>query len=115
MKHLEEITTLPKEEKILLVQCRHEMHKIDPAAQVILYGSRARRDHDVDSDYDLLILTDGEATLKKEDLFRRQIYDLELETGAVVTVRLLNKRTWTSSLYQVMPFHQNVEKDGVIL
>ncbi len=115
MKPLKELTTLPQKEKTILTKCRGEFKKIDPDVQIILYGSRARRDHEFDSDYDLLILTDGEASLKREDIFRSQIYDIELETGAVLTVRLYNKQTWDSSLYRVMPFHQNVEKDGVIL
>ena len=115
MKHLKDDTTFPKEEKEILTRCSREFKKIDPNVQVILYGSRARRDHVSDSDYDLLILTAGEASLTKEDKFRGQVYDIELETGAVLTVRLYNKQTWDSPLYRVMPFHQNVEKDGVIL
>jgi len=115
MKHLKDYTTFPKEEKDILMRCSNEIKKIDPTVQVLLYGSRARREHESDSDYDLLILTDGEASLKREDVFRRQIYDIELETGAVLTVRLLNRKQWASPLYQAMPFCQNVEKDEVIL
>ena len=59
---------------------------IDTSAEIILYGSRARGDAHSESDYDLLILTDGEATLELEDTFRRILYPIELETGAVLTV-----------------------------
>ncbi len=115
MRRLENYTTIPEDEKSILTSCFREFKKIDPDVQVILYGSRARRDHQTDSDYDFLILTDKEATLKREDFFRGEIYDIELETGAVLTVVLFNKKTWQSPLYRAMPFCQNVEKDGVIL
>jgi predicted nucleotidyltransferase len=115
MKYLKERGILTKEEKIILTRCRCKVKKIDPTAQVILYGSRARRDHEPDSDYDLLILTDGEASLKREDVFRERIYDIELETGAMLSVFLFNNKDWQSPLYKAMPFCQNVEKEGVIL
>ena len=71
MKYLKDDTTFPKEEKGILTRCSREFKKIDPNVQVILYGSRARRDHVSDSDYDLLILTAGDASLTREDVFRR--------------------------------------------
>jgi len=82
---------------------------------VILYGSRASGDAKPESDYDLLILTDGEATLKGEDSFRRQLYLIELETGAVLTVILVSRKDWNSALYGAISFYQNVVRDGVTL
>jgi len=115
MKQLQEYNTGAEEEKILLTRCRTAIESIDPSAEVILYGSRARGDAKPESDYDLLILTDGETTLRREDTFRRQLFPIELETGAVLTVILLSRKNWNSALYGAMPFYQNVVKDGVIL
>ena len=115
MKRLQDNTPIPEQEKRILTRCSREFEKIDPGVRVILYGSRARRDHQPDSDYDFLILTDKEATLKREDLFRNEIYAIELETGAVLTVSLFNTQTWQSPLYRAMPCCQNVEQDGGLL
>lgn len=115
MKRLNEYKTSSEEEKILLARCRNEIETIDPSAEVILYGSRARGDADPDSDYDLLVLTDEEVTLKREDLFRRQLFPIEIETGAVFTVILVSRKDWNSALYAAMPFYQNVKRDGVVL
>jgi uncharacterized protein len=115
MKHLAEKMYFNPEERNVLLRCRKEIQTLDPTAEVILYGSRARREHAPDSDYDLLILTDREASLKQEDVFRDQIYDIELETGAVLSIMLRQKDQWHSPQYQAMPFQQNVDREGVIL
>jgi len=115
MKQLREYKTASEYEKVLLMRCCSVIKNIDPSAEIILYGSRARGDADPESDYDLLILTDGDITLKKEDLFRRQLYPIEIETGAVFTVILLSRKEWSSPLYRAMPFYQNVKRDGVVL
>ncbi len=113
MKPLQKATTVNAKDKTILRRCAKAIKHLDPSSQVILYGSRARGDAQPDSDYDLLIVTEGEASLKREDLFRRRIYDIELETGAVLIIRLLNRATLESPLYQAMPIYQNVNREGV--
>jgi predicted nucleotidyltransferase len=102
-------------ERELLVRCKRAIRAIDPTADVILFGSRARGDAEDDSDYDLLILTDGDSGLKREDLFRQSLYPLVLETGAMLSIMAFNRIIWESSLYREMPFGRNVRKDGVVL
>src|SRR5262245_64372737 len=72
-------------------QCREAVWVIVPGAAVILYGSRARGDARTDSDYDLLVLVDGEVDWKLEDQIRQCLYPLELATGAVLTVHAYSR------------------------
>lgn len=60
--------------------------EIDPSAEVILYGSRARGDERTDSDWDIIILTDLHVNIETERKFRYNLYDLELETGESFSV-----------------------------
>lgn len=115
MKHLKEFKGRSEEDKILLSSFRNAIEKIDPSAEVILYGSRARGDAAPESDYDLLILIDGPVDLKREDVFRRQLFPIEIETGAALTVILVSRKDWQSALYTAMPFYQNIQRDGIIL
>ncbi len=115
MKQLQEHTAISGDEKILLMKCRSVIKSIEPAADLILYGSRARGDAEQESDYDLLILTEGEASLEREDFFRRQLFPIELDTGAVLTVILISHNDWNSALYSAMPFYKNIKRDGVVL
>ena len=99
----------------LLRRCKTAIRNIAKDADVILYGSRARGDAHKDSDYDILIIADRpvDMNLKKEIL--SNVYPLELETGAVLTLIVYSKQQWYSPLYRAMPFHKNVERDGVLL
>jgi predicted nucleotidyltransferase len=115
MKQLIKFNPKSEGEKALLIRCRNAIKDIDPSVEVILYGSRARDDAGPESDYDLLILTDGQVTLKREDDFRRQLFPIELETGAVLTVIMINKKDWNSSLYDAIPLYQNIKREGIVL
>lgn len=115
MKRLKDYKVINELEKVILMNCCSAIKSIDPSADIILYGSRARGEAEPESDYDLLVLTDGEVTLEREDIFRRQLFPIELETGAVLTIILTGKKDWSSPLYTVMPLYQNIRKDGVVL
>ena len=115
MKKLSECKTKSESEKVLLLKCRNAVKKVDPSAEVILYGSRARGDAEPESDYDLLIFTDGESSLEREDIFRRQLFPIEIENSAVLTIILINRKDWNSSLYDAMPLYQNIKREGVVL
>lgn len=104
-----------KKEKVLSERIRNRVRKIDASSEIILYGSRARGDAGPESDYDLLILSDLPVTLNREDAIRRELFPLELEYEAVLTVILVNRKDWNSKLYKAMPFYQNVQRDGAIL
>lgn len=115
VKSLKNSKTLPTADRAVLERCRQAVLRIDPSAELILYGSRARGEGRPDSDWDLLVLIDGPATLKAEDTFRRQLYPIELETGAVLTVLLASRADWRSPLYAAMPLYRNIHREGLRL
>jgi uncharacterized protein len=93
---------------------RTEIKRIDPKAKVVLFGSRARGDAKKDSDWDLLILIDSLNIRESEDLFRDKIYDLELETGEIISMFVYNNKDWTSR-HKITPLYKSIKKEGVVL
>jgi uncharacterized protein len=91
------------------------IHNSDPAAEAYLFGSRARGDNRQESDWDILILVDDQKiTPEIEDKFREKLYDLELETGQIISTFIYTKDFWkTSLLYS--PLYENVYKEGLRL
>ena len=99
----------------LLQRCKQAIRQVVPDADVILYGSRARGDADEYSDYDILIIVNGPVDMALEKIIHYNVYPLELETCGVLTLIVYSKQQWDSPLYQAMPFHKNVDREGVLL
>ena len=99
----------------LLEQIRQAAHDVEPNAEIILYGSRSRSDAVAESDWDLLILVDGPLTDERVDRIRHRLYEVEWESGEVISSIVRNREQWNSDLYQAMPFHQIVEREGIRL
>lgn len=91
------------------------LHKIAPQAEVILYGSLARGDADMNSDVDLLILVDKEK-LSYQDVIdiTYPLYDLELSENVTISPLVYTKRQWENRPFQT-PFYINVMNEGVRL
>jgi len=104
-----------KADKILLDRCRQAIRRVVSDADLVLYGSRARGEAHEYSDYDILILVDQPVSIALKDEILSSVYPLELETGAMLTLVTYNRRQWESLPYEEMPFHKNVERDGVIV
>lgn len=87
----------------------------DPKAIAYLFGSRARGNNRPDSDWDVLILIDSnQITNEIEDKFRDGLYDLELESGQIISTFIYSKNYWKNIL-KYSPLFKNVNKEGIIL
>jgi uncharacterized protein len=99
----------------LAEQIRSAVYEVEPAARVILYGSRARGDAAPDSDWDLLILVDGPVSRERAQTLTDRLFELGLETDVVFCSVVHSKEEWTSPIYRAMPFHENVTREGIPL
>jgi predicted nucleotidyltransferase len=96
-------------------QIKRTVQALEPAAEIILYGSRARGDAAADSDWDLLILVDGPVDAAREQAIRHHLYELEWDSDEVISSVVCSRLDWNSPLYRAMPFHRNVDHDGIVL
>jgi uncharacterized protein len=99
----------------LLRRVKQAVHAVEPGAEVILYGPRAREDARSESDWDFLILVDGPVNDARIDAIRHQLYEIEWDCGEVLSSVVRNRQEWDDARYKAMPFRQVVEREGKIL
>jgi len=99
----------------LLKQIRQAVREVEPDAEIILYGSRSRGDAVLESDWDFLVIVDGRLTEERTDRIRHRLYEVEWESGEIISSIVRNREDWNSNLYRAIPFHQIVEREGIRL
>jgi predicted nucleotidyltransferase len=100
---------------LVISRIKKTIHDKDPNANAFLFGSRARGDNRPDSDWDILILVDSsKVTNDIEDHFREGLYDIELDSGQIISTFIYPKDLWESSL-RFSPLYKNIKKEGIQL
>ncbi|MFP4289458.1 MAG: nucleotidyltransferase domain-containing protein [Bacteroidales bacterium] len=103
-----------KNKKDVIELIKNHVKEIDPLAEVILYGSRARGEERSDSDWDILILTGYSVSLDKEKEFRHHLFDLELMIEEPFSIIVYSKKDWEEKM-KITPFYDNVISEGIRL
>ena len=82
----------------ILERVKDQVKSLDPSADIMLYGSRARDDSHEESDWDLLVLTERKISQADEKAYRSKIYDLELQLDEAFSTIIYNKEVWNSKM-----------------
>lgn len=91
------------------------VHDIEADAQIILYGSQSRGDSGTESDWDFLILVDGPVDDERVDRIRHRLYEVEWDTGEVISSIMRNPKEWDSHPNASTPFYDNIRREGTTL
>ena len=84
-----------------------------PDSEIYLYGSRARGDAKKFSDWDLLILLySKKISFEFETKFMDEFYEIELETGEIISPLIYSKTDWIEN-HSITPLFENIQKEGV--
>jgi uncharacterized protein len=99
----------------ILQMIRQSVHTADPEAEVILYGSQARGDYRLDSDFDILVLLNKDKiTNADEARIGYPLFKLELSAGVAISPVIYSKTAWQTR-HRISPFYKNVMREGVML
>ena len=99
----------------LLEHVKQTVHGIEPDAEIILYGSRARDDARAESDWDFLILLDGVVDDARTDSIRHRLYEIEWDCGEVLSSIVRSRQEWDTPLHLVTPFSKVVREQGILI
>jgi len=97
----------------ILKKVKEAVLNLEPSAEVILYGSRARNDFREYSDWDFLILVDGKVDTTRTDRIRHALFEIELDADQVISSIVRSRQDWNSPRYSVVPLRKNVEREGI--
>jgi uncharacterized protein len=91
------------------------INQTEPNSELYLYGSRARGTAKKSSDWDILILLNADQlSFDNETRLIDDIYEVELETGEVISPLIYTKSDWQSH-HQSTPLYLNINKEGIKL
>ncbi len=104
-----------KTDNSLINRIKWTVHNTVPNATILLYGSRAKGNATKNSDWDIIILVEKDpVTPEFENKITYPLFDLEFETGEIISPMVYSKKDWDSK-YQSTPFYQNVINDSIQL
>ena len=61
-----------------------------------------------------ILIDDNKVTNKIEGNFRDELYDLELESGQIISTFIYPKKYWNNNLRD-SPLYENVNREGILL
>lgn len=88
---------------------------LPPDSRAVLFGSRARGEEHIESDWDIHILIPGEEVLECEIInkYASPLENLGWDWDQDFSVLVYSYKGWAKRSF--LPFYKNVEKDKIIL
>ena len=89
-----------------------QLYEVD---KIVLYGSVARGEADEESDLDLLIVTAKPLTRTERHKITDLVFEVNLEFGTNLSTLVVDRETWESGLFSVLPIHDEINREGILL
>ena len=102
-----------KTEKIVLDRFKALLSERVGLHSLIMFGSRARGDADLDSDLDVLVVLDSQPTDRERDLISDCAWEAGFEYGLVVVPIVFAKREWEEGPERYSLLSQAVQAEGI--
>ena len=102
-------------EKYIAKLIKSKIYQKNPDAEVILFGSHARGEAQIDSDWDILILLNNLSVDRKtEKEYREELFDIELEIGEPISTFVFSRNDWETK-HSITPLYQDIKQEGISL
>ena len=97
----------------LIERVKAAIGQVDPKAEALLHGSRARGQAGPESDWDLVILLSIPATEETKRAIRHRLYEIEWDTGEVISCVIHSRAQWDAAPLRTTPFRERVSREAV--
>lgn len=86
-----------------------------PIAKVILFGSKARGDHDEHSDIDLLVVASRLLHWKEEKAIVGALFDIGMEYDVIFSPLFTFSDEWERGIFTEFPIYREISQDGAVV
>ena len=84
-------------------------------SKVILFGSKARGDHDEHSDIDLLVVASKLLHWKEEKAIVGALFDIGMEYDVIFSPLFTSVDEWENGIFTEFPVYQEISRDGAVV
>jgi uncharacterized protein len=84
-------------------------------SKVILFGSKARGDHDEHSDIDLLVVASKLLHWKEEKAIVGALFDIGMEYNVIFSPLFTSVDEWENGVFTEFPVYQEISRDGAVV
>lgn len=98
----------------ILDEIKNRIRLVQPDAQIILFGSRARGDANLNSDWDILVLL--KKSTNSKSVFEKityPLYEYGWSVGELISTKVYTIEEWAKRHHTL--FYKNVQNEGIIL
>ncbi len=114
MRSLSDIHLEPTQRQALQ-ELRAELTAKFPVEQIILFGSVARGQADEESDLDLLLITPRPISRDTRDEITEAVFYINLRHDTNFSTLVVDRLSWDSGMLSVMPIHEEIIREGVLV
>jgi predicted nucleotidyltransferase len=80
---------------------------------VILFGSVARQEKDLESDIDLLVLTTRTITWQERKSIIDTLFEIQRKYRVLFSPLIIENHEWKEGPLSLLPIHGEIDKDGI--
>ena len=79
--------------------------------ELILYGSFAKNNANMDSDIDIMVVIKGNInSIRELEKMHEKLYDIELESGELIQIYPVSEEEYDTSIW---PLYRHVKREGI--
>jgi predicted nucleotidyltransferase len=101
--------------KNAIIELKKRIQEAFNVDSIILFGSVAREAHDDESDIDILVITKETISNRDQDELSSITFMINLDFGSNISATSVDLKTWESGVYSVLPIHNEIKRDGLVI
>jgi len=114
MKSFESVSLMKNESEAIEAAIRMLKSEFS-VSKVILFGSKARGDHDEHSDIDLLVVASKLLHWKEEKAIVGALFDIGMEYDVIFSPLFTSVDEWENGIFTKFPVYQEISRDGALV